>query len=129
MTAALRPSGGPPYWSPGEVVTWQYVNPHGNPGQLAPVRVVRDDADGFVAWLAPGTPILHPGHPDGSDLRSTPAGSCPAGTSTWRRRIASDRVVTQDHVLDLVVGPDRNIELKDELSAAGWGFDSLNPGS
>jgi len=39
-----------------------------------------------------------------------------------------DRVVTQDHVLDLVVRPDRSIELKDQLEleaaiASGW-FDS-----
>jgi len=36
------------------------------------MRVVRDDAAGLVAWLAPGTPVLRPTLADGRELRSTP---------------------------------------------------------
>ena len=36
------------------------------------MRVVRDDADGLVAWLAPGTPLLRPVLADGRELRSVP---------------------------------------------------------
>ncbi|MGH2401438.1 MAG: DUF402 domain-containing protein [Candidatus Limnocylindria bacterium] len=37
------------------------------------MTVVNDDATGLVAWLAPGTPLLRPVLPDGSELRSVPA--------------------------------------------------------
>ncbi|NOL44118.1 DUF402 domain-containing protein [Kribbella sandramycini] len=33
------------------------------------MTVVRDDADGLVAWLAPGTPLLKPVLTDGRELR------------------------------------------------------------
>lgn len=39
-------------WQPGDVILWRYQR------DAVPVRVVRDDADGLVAWLAPGTPRL-----------------------------------------------------------------------
>lgn len=81
----------------------------GRPETVSPMRVVRDDERGLVAWLAPETPQLTKRHPDGSDLRDVPIGEryvrephrvqarsrwrgagilriAPAGTSTSRRR-------------------------------------------
>ena len=68
-----RPSGGPPYFEPGRVVRWHYRRPDWRPGAaetVTPVTVVRDDADGLVAWLPVGTPYLIPRLADGRDLRS-----------------------------------------------------------
>jgi hypothetical protein len=42
------------------------------PETVRPVTVVRDDADGLIAWLAPGTIMLRPVLPDGAELRSVP---------------------------------------------------------
>jgi Protein of unknown function (DUF402) len=148
----------PSFWSPGNVILWRYRRPDSSNESMRPMRVVRDDADGLVAWLAPGTPMLRPVLRDGADLRSVPLGErfdlarhgratrldtwrgqgtlkvAPTGVpwSVWlfwsedwsfqawyvnlehvhTRR--DDMVVTQDHVLDLVVQPDRSVELKDE---------------
>jgi Protein of unknown function (DUF402) len=68
-----RASGGPPYLRPGSVVTWHYRSPGWRPGDaewVAPLTVVRDDADGLVAWLPVGTPHLVAVREDGGDLRS-----------------------------------------------------------
>jgi predicted RNA-binding protein associated with RNAse of E/G family len=68
-----RRSGGPPYFEPGQVIDWHYRRPRwrpGDPENVTPVRVVRDDADGLVAWLAVGTPYLLPRLADGGDIRS-----------------------------------------------------------
>lgn len=70
--AGYRPSGPPPYWSPGEQIQWRYQAPDGASEGIRPVTVVRDDADGLVAWLAPGTPILRPVHLDGRSIRALP---------------------------------------------------------
>ena len=43
------------------------------PETLRPVTVVRDDAEGLVAWLAPSKSVLRPVLPDGRELRSVPA--------------------------------------------------------
>ncbi len=60
------------YWEPGRTVLWRYTRP-GHPSEsVRPVRVVRDDADGLVAWLAAGSPVLRPVLADGRDLRSVP---------------------------------------------------------
>jgi hypothetical protein len=70
-----RPSGPGPYWSVGEVVLWQERSPVwrvGEPWDVTPVRVVRDDAAGLVVWLAPATPQLMPRLADGASLRSLP---------------------------------------------------------
>lgn len=70
-----REAGGPPYWQPGEVVSWVYRHPSWTPGApcyLHPTRVVRDDADGLVVWLAEGTPALVPRQRDGRDGRQLP---------------------------------------------------------
>jgi len=63
-------------WTPGEVILWCYE------GDAVPVRVVRDDADGLVAWLAPGTPRLAVVPADGRGLRDRP----PAERFTGPRR-------------------------------------------
>ncbi len=71
----LRPAGAAPYWSPGETVWWHYRRRDWQPGDpqtVHPMRVVRDDPGGLVAWLAGGTPILCPTLPDGSSTRSLP---------------------------------------------------------
>jgi predicted RNA-binding protein associated with RNAse of E/G family len=68
-----RPSGAPPYFDRGQVVDWHYRRPGWQAGDaetVQPLTVVRDDADGLVAWLAVGTPYLLPRLADGGDLRS-----------------------------------------------------------
>ena len=122
------------------------------------MRVVRDDAAGLVAWLAPGTPVLRPTLASGAELRSVPmAERFDAGRhgrairldawhgqgvlkvapmdvpwSVWlfwsegwefrgwyvnledpHERI-DHAIVTQDHILDIVVEPDRTMQRKDE---------------
>jgi uncharacterized protein DUF402 len=62
----------PAYWSAGETVLWRYTRPRHPSESVRPVRVVRDDADGLVAWLAPATPLLRPVLADGRDLRAVP---------------------------------------------------------
>ncbi|MFB6724121.1 DUF402 domain-containing protein [Kribbella sp. NPDC056345] len=56
------------YWTPGTTIEWVYA---GNPAlpTVRPMTVVRDDADGLVAWLAPRTPILKAVLADGRELR------------------------------------------------------------
>lgn len=70
-----RPMGEPPYLDPGGVVLWRYRDhawTEGKPETATPMRVVRDDEHGLVAWLAPGTVHLTKRYPDGGDLRDVP---------------------------------------------------------
>ena len=155
----FRPSGSPPFFVPGQVVLWTYRRPHGS-GGTRPVRVVRDDAAGLVAWLAPGTPVTVAALPDGRPVRSVPTeqvfrvgrslrsavweGSgilmvaptgapwsawrftAPDGPPSWYVNLEDPHardgagVLTQDHVLDLVVEPGGAVLTKDadELAAA-----------
>ncbi|WP_323097272.1 DUF402 domain-containing protein [Intrasporangium sp. YIM S08009] len=72
IPGGAHPLGTPPFLDPGEVVMWRYRDyawAPGRPETVSPMRVVRDDARGLVAWLAPGTPQLTKRYPDGSDLR------------------------------------------------------------
>lgn len=72
----MRPSGTPPYWPPGRQIQWRYrriVPGYVGPETTRPMTVVDDDATRLVAWLAPGTSVLRPVLPDGSELRSVPA--------------------------------------------------------
>jgi hypothetical protein len=154
----VRISGAPPYWHSGHQVLWRYrriVPGYDGPETMRPITVVRDDADGLVAWLAPGTPVLRPVLPDGRELRSVPSAEmfragralrrdrwdgagilkmAPTGapwsvwcfwTHDWAFRgwyvnledvheRDEDGVVTQDHVLDLWITPDRSVHWKDE---------------
>ncbi len=50
-------------WQRGDVIMWCYRR------EVIPVRVVQDDDDHLVAWLAPGTPVLRVVPVDGRDLR------------------------------------------------------------
>ncbi len=123
------------------------------PHFASPLTVVRDDADGLVAWLPVGTPVLRVARADGLGKREDPATLFTAPVveergvhalydqlrivatgrpwSLWvmfgsgvfagwyvnleRPHIRDERAVyTSDHVLDVVVAPDRTVELKDE---------------
>ena len=64
-----RPSGTPPYWDPGTIVTYRWGDGSG-PHFAEPVRVVRDDSEGLVTWLAAGTPVLRKARADGRPLRA-----------------------------------------------------------
>lgn len=154
-----RPSGTGPFWPAGQHVLWSYRRPHGS-GGTRPVRVVADDADALVVWLAPGTPVTVAALPDGRPVRSVPTDQvfrlgrslrtanwsgagllkiAPTGVpwSLWRFTAPDaapswyvnledphcrddDGVLTQDHVLDLVVEPGGRVLTKDadELEAA-----------
>jgi hypothetical protein len=153
-----------PRYQEGDTVLWTYTRFGASSVSVRPMRVVRDDDTGLVAWLAPGTPVLRPVLRDGGDLRSVPLEErfdvarhgratrldtwqgqgvlkvAPRGApwSVWlfwhadwsldcwyvnlEHEHTRDGVVvaTQDHVLDLVVTPDRQVERKDEdeLAAA-----------
>jgi hypothetical protein len=51
-----RPLGVPPFLEPGDVVMWRdrdHAWQPGRPETASPMRVVRDDESGLVAWLAP----------------------------------------------------------------------------
>lgn len=62
----VRPAGGPPYLSPGDLVTWHY-------GLSADVlRVVRDDGRGLVAWLPGDSQQLASRPVGGGSLRDVP---------------------------------------------------------
>jgi uncharacterized protein len=63
-------------WAPGDVILWRYRR------DAQVVRVVRDDEDGLVAWLAPGSPRLATVPVDGRPIRDRP----PAERFTVPRR-------------------------------------------
>lgn len=56
-------------------VLLRYRYHDGAPQAAFPMRVVADDGERVVAWLAPGTQIMYWALPDGSDPRSLPLGS------------------------------------------------------
>ncbi|CAM3516582.1 DUF402 domain-containing protein [Nocardioides zeicaulis] len=61
-----RPAGTAPFLAEGAVVQWRYGR------RCDPMRVVRDDERGLVAWLAPGTEVLSSAPEDGLALRDRP---------------------------------------------------------
>ena len=61
-----RPAGVGPFRAEGQVVHWRYGR------RCDPMRVVRDDERGLVAWLAPGTELLSSAPDDGLALRDRP---------------------------------------------------------
>jgi hypothetical protein len=62
----LRPSGAPPYWSQGQVLTWHWGR------SIEPLRVVRDDERGLVAWLSRASEVMVASPLDGRGLRDRP---------------------------------------------------------
>jgi hypothetical protein len=88
-----RPSGGPPYWRSGDPIWWRYRREGGrytpgDPEWVNPMTVVRDDADGLVAWMPAGTPVHSVERADGHGLRADPATMFTAPrrqvTTTWK---------------------------------------------
>jgi hypothetical protein len=73
-----RPAGPPPFLAPGDVVQWRYST------RCDPMRVVRDDERGLVAWLAADTELLSTAPGDGLALRDLPLAE----------RFSRDRVAT-----------------------------------
>ncbi|QDE35307.1 DUF402 domain-containing protein [Microbacterium foliorum] len=71
----VRPMGEAPFLAPGDQISWHYRKPGWQPGDastITPVRVVRDDERGLVAWLAPGTLQEGQGTPAGERVRTVP---------------------------------------------------------
>ncbi len=71
----VRPLGEGPFLAPGDVVNWHYRKPGwqpGDPSTITPMRVIRDDERGLVAWLAPGTRQEGQGSVDGRGVRTVP---------------------------------------------------------
>ena len=78
-----RPAGGAPFLAAGEVVQWRYAT------RCDPMRVVRDDERGLVAWLAADTELLSSAPGDGLALRDRPLAERFQGeripvVSTWQ---------------------------------------------
>jgi uncharacterized protein len=70
--SGTRPSGTPPFWAPGTVITYRWGD-HTGPHFAERVHVVRDNADCLVTWLAAGTPVLRKARVDGLSLRGDKA--------------------------------------------------------
>lgn len=61
-----RVPGEGPFWESGTEIAWRYGQ------RLDPMRVVRDDERGLVAWLAEGTSVVASAAADGRALRELP---------------------------------------------------------
>jgi predicted RNA-binding protein associated with RNAse of E/G family len=61
-----RPDGTGPFLAHGDVLLWRYGK------RLEPMRVVRDDEQGLVAWLAEGTELIAWTPADGRSVREVP---------------------------------------------------------
>jgi len=60
---------------PGQHIWWHYRPVDWKPGDaqwIDPTTVVRDDSEGLVTWLAPGTTVLKAVLDTGEDLRAAP---------------------------------------------------------
>lgn len=68
-------AGGPPFLEEGSVVLWRYRGwawREGAPEDVAPMRVVRDDERGLVAWMPAGVVKKVSRLVSGEELRSVP---------------------------------------------------------
>ena len=68
MDSTTRLSGTPPFFSTGQQIVWRYGD-IAEPHFALTLTVVRDDADGLVAWLKKGTPALVVERADGLAIR------------------------------------------------------------
>jgi hypothetical protein len=76
----LRPAGAPPFFAPGDIVSWHY-------GLSTDVlRVVRDDSRGLVAWLPSGSEMLASVPAGGGSLRDVPLDQRFSGPRRMQRR-------------------------------------------
>jgi hypothetical protein len=78
-----RPAGAGPFLGAGDVLQWRYAT------RCDPMRVVRDDERGLVAWLADDTELLSTAPGDGLALRDKPLAERFLGArvptlATWR---------------------------------------------
>lgn len=62
----------PAYWPLGREVLRRFRRPDSLAEGVQPCRVVRDDEQGLVLWLAPGTQVLRAVLADGRDIRDVP---------------------------------------------------------
>ncbi|MEV5966669.1 DUF402 domain-containing protein [Kribbella sp. NPDC051952] len=71
MTSGNGAAPGDGFWEPGTTIEWIYegTGRHADKPNVRPMTVVRDDEDGLVAWLAPGTPLIKPVLADGRETR------------------------------------------------------------
>jgi len=60
------------YWQPGTEIMWRWGG-WGPATWAEPMRVIRDDERGLVAWLPSGTPVLSVRRSDGGELRADKA--------------------------------------------------------
>lgn len=60
-----RPEGGPPFWEAETPILWR-----SSAGFADPMRVVRDDERGLIAWLAPASQRLVSRLADGREVRA-----------------------------------------------------------
>lgn len=77
------PAGAGPFLAEGDIVQWRYAT------RCDPMRVVRDDERGLVAWLAADTELLSSAPGDGLALRDRPlaerfSGERVPALATWR---------------------------------------------
>ena len=80
-----RAAGDPPYWEPGQIITWHY-------GDWADVlRVVRDDPRGLVAWLPADSQRWWPCRWTAEGYATAPWQSAPTSSASCRWRPGVDR--------------------------------------
>jgi hypothetical protein len=68
-------------------VLLRYHYQDGTPQAAFPMRVIADDGEVVVAWLAAGTQIMYWALPDGTDPRSAPLSSRFAAAMTTAPRV------------------------------------------
>ena len=87
MTAAEAETRVSEFWEPGTTIEWVYegTGRHRELPNVRPMTVIRDDEEGLVAWLAPGTPLIKPVLVDGRETRHA----------------GPERMFTEDRVLKL----------------------------
>ncbi|RAG60084.1 DUF402 domain-containing protein, partial [Burkholderia multivorans] len=60
VPSQARPLGQPPFWTPGQAVTWTYRRfdfDRDHVEVLRPMRVIEDGPDGAALWMPGGTEV------------------------------------------------------------------------